>query len=275
MKETEEASPFASKVLRKGLPILDRNLKGLLEEIQEKAKKACKESKGTDVENIVYEVNRKIQNVISDDQGQFIEILEDVISILKIKIPSIPENKYILSKIEALDNKMISPEKYRDLPLIVSLIPTIKVISEQELDQKLHQLNLIYNEIIKVKDKLSCISFDISKMKFNSADVVSDLKTMKEELKKLNEIEDLNTLSIEKLDSTQAEKLSSLNRDILERMEEVRVLIDKFPKNNDIQQFYDKLNELKQSKSDMLLQRSSAVISLIGFAIQVLQNKPF
>ena len=138
-------------------------------------------------------------------------------------------------------------------------------------------MDLIYDEIITVKDKLSCTSFEIfkSKMKLNSADAVSDLKTMKEELEKLNEIEDLNTLSIEKLDSTQAEKLSGLNRDILERMEEVKVLIDRFPKNNDIQQFYDKLNELKQSKSDMLLQRSSAVISLIGFAIQVLQNKPF
>ena len=47
MRDTEETAPFATIAMRKGLPILDRNLKELLEEIQEKAKIACKESKGT------------------------------------------------------------------------------------------------------------------------------------------------------------------------------------------------------------------------------------
>jgi hypothetical protein len=44
------------------------------------------------------------------------------------------------------------------------------------------------------------------------------------------------------------------------------------PKNSDILKFYNKLNELKQSDSDILLQRSSAIITLIGFAMPVLQQ---
>ncbi len=47
MKDADEKAPFATEVLRKGLPILDRNLKELLEEIQEKAKTACQVSQGT------------------------------------------------------------------------------------------------------------------------------------------------------------------------------------------------------------------------------------
>ncbi|WP_243684072.1 hypothetical protein [Methanosarcina barkeri] len=39
MKDTEETAPLATEVMRKGLPILDRNIKRILEEIQEKAKK--------------------------------------------------------------------------------------------------------------------------------------------------------------------------------------------------------------------------------------------
>ena len=102
---------------------------------------------------------------------------------------------------------------------------------------------------------------------------MSDLKTMKEEMEKLNKIEGLKTLSLDKLDSNYAEKLNSLNRDILERLDEVKTLIDNLPKNEDTQKFYKKLNKLKQSKSDILLQKSSAVVSLIGFAMQILQYK--
>ena len=61
MRDTEETAPFATIAMRKGLPILDRNLKELLEEIQKKAKIACKESKGTDTEEIACDVNREVQ----------------------------------------------------------------------------------------------------------------------------------------------------------------------------------------------------------------------
>jgi len=270
MKCTDEKAPFATKVLRKGLPILDRNLKELLEEIQKKAKIACRESIGTDTEAIVCDINKEIQNAISDDQEQYIEIFENILSILKIKIPSIPENKFILSKIEALDNKVISPEKYQDLPLIISIMPTMKVVSEQELDQKLDQkFDFAFSEIIYIKDKLSCISFDISKTKFNSADILSDLETMKEELEKLSKIEGLSTLSIEKLDSMQAEKINGLNNYVLRRLDEIKILICKLSGDNDelYEEYSRRLDELKQSKLDTLLQRYSAVISLIGFVI--------
>jgi hypothetical protein len=273
MKYTDGKAPFATEVLRKGLPILDRNLKELLEEIQKKAKIACKESKYTATEAIVCEINKEIQNAINDDEKQYIEICENILSILKIKIPSIPENKFILSKIEAVDNKIISPEKYQDLPLIISIMPIMKVVSEQELDQKLDEklqkFDLIFGEIICVKDKLSCISFDISKIKLNSADIISSLKSMKEELEKLSETEDLNTLSIEKLDSVQAEKLNGLKNTILERLDEIEILMHELSKdNNEIYEEYSRrLDELKQSKLDTLLQRYSAVISLIGFVI--------
>ena len=55
--------------------------------------------------------------------------------------------------------------------------------------------------------------------------------------------------------------------------DEVKTLIDNLPKNRDTQEFYKKLDELKQSKSEMLLQKSSALVSLIGFAMQILQYK--
>jgi hypothetical protein len=42
---------------------------------------------------------------------------------------------------------------------------------------------------------------------------------------------------------------------ILERLDEIESFIDSLPKNSDTQKFCAKLNELKQSKLEMLLQK--------------------
>ncbi len=281
MRDTEETAPFATTAMRKGLPILNRNLKELIEEIQEKARIACKESKGTDAEKIIYQTKKEIQNAINNDSKPYTDILEDILSIVKTKILSMPKNEFIFSKIREADNKKISAEKYNDLPLVISMMPTMKVISEQELNHKYHKLDLIYENAMDIKvelntigTKLDCIRYDIFKSKLNSHDVILNLSAMKKELEKLNEIKHLNAFSIEKLNFIQAENLSNLNNDMLERLNEIKNLVDDLPNKNDITGFDDKLNELKQSKSNKLMQNTSAVITLIGFAMQILGSIP-
>nr|WP_054864627.1 HEAT repeat domain-containing protein [Methanosarcina barkeri] len=61
MKDAEETAPFATITLQKGLPILNKNLKELLEEIQKKAKIACKESVGTPEAEIACTINKEVQ----------------------------------------------------------------------------------------------------------------------------------------------------------------------------------------------------------------------
>jgi len=273
MKDTEKTAPFATMTLRKGLSVLDRNLKKLIEEIQEKAKIACKESQDTLTQEIAYAVSKEVRKWEIGSQEEMSQQLEDIAYLLKMKIADLPENEYVLNKIEAMKHERNLAKQYDTLLFVIGQIPTMKVISKQELDQKLQKFDRTFNEIICVKDKLNCISFDISKIKLNSADVILDLKTMKEELEKLSKIEGLNTLSIEKLDSTQAEKLNGLNNDILERLDEIKIIIRELSKDNDelYQEYSRKLDELKQSKLDTLLQRYSAAISLISFAISGIQ----
>lgn len=45
MKDTDETAPFDTEVLRKGLPILDRNIKRLIEEIQKKQRRCVRHLK--------------------------------------------------------------------------------------------------------------------------------------------------------------------------------------------------------------------------------------
>jgi hypothetical protein len=198
----------------------------------------------------------------------------DIAYLLKNKVANIHENEYVLNKIEAMRNERDLTKQYEALLFIIGQIPNVKVVLEQELDNKLQKLDLIYNKTVRIEDKLDCISFDIFKIKLNPYNMVSTLDAMKNELEKLNERETLNYINIEKLNFTQDDKLNDLNIDLLERLDEIKILVHEFSKNNNIPEFYfevsKRLDELKQPTLDRVLQRVSAVISLIGFVIPML-----
>lgn len=58
LETTEEKAPSATKLIWKGLPIIDQNIQRIIVEIQEKAKVLCKQTKGTQLEELGNEVNR-------------------------------------------------------------------------------------------------------------------------------------------------------------------------------------------------------------------------
>ncbi|MDD3248292.1 MAG: HEAT repeat domain-containing protein [Methanosarcina sp.] len=64
MRETEETAPFATIALRKGLPILNRNLKELLEEIQKKTEVIHEQTKGTPFEELGHELSHSGQSLL-------------------------------------------------------------------------------------------------------------------------------------------------------------------------------------------------------------------
>ncbi len=123
IKDADEKAPYATEVLRKGLPLLDRNLKELLEEIQKKAMIACKESQGTVTEEIACDVYREVQKWEISNQEEMKRYVENLIFALKSKIPNIPTNEGILVKIEALKNEKDLTKQYEILPTVISLIP--------------------------------------------------------------------------------------------------------------------------------------------------------
>ncbi len=58
LDETEEKAPGATKLIKKGLPIIDQRIKEIITEIQENAKALCKQTKNTQLEDLGKEVNR-------------------------------------------------------------------------------------------------------------------------------------------------------------------------------------------------------------------------
>lgn len=112
-----------------------------LEEIQEKAKAVCEKSKGTVAEEIAYSVCREIQKWEIGNHEEMTKKVEDVTYILKTKVADLPENEYILNKIEAMRHERDLTKQYETFHYVIGLIPTMKVISAQEFDHTLQDLN--------------------------------------------------------------------------------------------------------------------------------------
>ncbi len=140
IKNTEKTAPSATQVLRKGLPILDRKLKSLLEEIQEKAKTACRESQGTDTEEIACAVSREVQKWEIGSQEEMTQKVEDAAYLLKSKVADLPENEYILNKIEVMRHEKDLTKQYETLLFVIGQIPTVKVVPEDVVVENINKV---------------------------------------------------------------------------------------------------------------------------------------
>ncbi len=131
MKNTEEKAPFATATVRKGLPFLHRKIKSLVNEIQEKSKIACKESKGTDTEKIACDVSREVQKWEIGSPEEVTLYVESFISTLESKIPRLPENERIFKMInESKDQKNLK-KLLKNTSELIEIIPQITIDPER------------------------------------------------------------------------------------------------------------------------------------------------
>jgi hypothetical protein len=167
IKCTDEKTPFATKVLRKGLPILDRNLKAIIGEIQEKAKTVCKVPQGTATKEIAYSVCREVQRWEISNQVEMSWYVLNLVAIIKSKIPRNTENKEILDMIESMKFEKDLTKQYRTLSIVIGLIPTVNVVT---VDPIVENISKVGKELgTKVDD----LSQKMNKIKISS---IPDIK---------------------------------------------------------------------------------------------------
>ncbi|MFY1110429.1 MAG: HEAT repeat domain-containing protein [Methanosarcinaceae archaeon] len=152
LRSMKDAASSDGNTVREGI---DRKLKSLLEEIQEKAKTACRESQGTDTEEIACAVSREVQKWEIGSQEEMSWNVSNVVRVLKSKIPNTPENEEILDMIESMKYERDITKQYRILPAIIGLIPTVNVVSEEAVTEKIkNSERTILEEIRKGIQKL-------------------------------------------------------------------------------------------------------------------------
>jgi HEAT repeat protein len=148
MKKTDEKAQLATAVLRKGLPILDRNLKAFIEEIQKKAEIACKESKGTATEKITCTIYREIQKWEIGSQEEMAFNVENLIFTLESSIPRILENQDVFNRIQQVREQKDVAKQYGIISTIIPLIP--KLYMEQTVGE-------LKNNIREIKEKVDYV----------------------------------------------------------------------------------------------------------------------
>ncbi len=123
----EEKAPGASRLIRKGLPIIDERIKGIITEIQEKAKAACQQSIGTPAGEIACGANKEIQQLRIENPEKMIWAVENIIFVLHTKIPHNPENKNIHDWIEEIRKEEDMTKQYQMIAILIAMIPSANV----------------------------------------------------------------------------------------------------------------------------------------------------
>ena len=98
-----------------------------MNEIQEKARIAREQSKGTPAEEITKVVDEKVQEW-PDNKEQVPFYIEDLINYLKIKIPFYKDAKYINDSIEEIRTEKDSEKRLQIIAKLIPIIPQIIVI---------------------------------------------------------------------------------------------------------------------------------------------------
>jgi len=180
MKNTEKTAPYATELIRKGLPILDRKLKSLLEEIQEKAKTACRESQGTDTAEIACAVSREVQKWEIGSQEYLAPQIESLVFMFKSYIPNIEENSLILNRVDQILNEQDIVKQYT---LLNNLIPQIIDIQVSEkttpILDGINYLRVSVDRLIESVDELQNPQEYLDTIQLNLEELKNEIPEMK------------------------------------------------------------------------------------------------
>ena len=148
LDSTEDRAPGATKLIRRGLPVIDEQIQGMLAEIRKKSRALCKKSLGTPFEDLGKEVNEIGLNLLS--VGNPIA-LEKQIKFLEISLSAICNRMPGEESVEAckllnlaIDEPYIET-KLSLINMILNKIPLI--ISNSEYIEKIEQIEKKLDEI--------------------------------------------------------------------------------------------------------------------------------
>ena len=273
LDSTEEVAPGAVNLMRRGLPIIDENIKKILADIEEKSKDFCKDSKQTPFENIsrkTYENVKGLGELNSPIEAEM--MLNKSISFWRSICDILPEESRVFIN-ELLDKMEVAElyEKAKTNVIILSAVQPQIINLQEKLADKDKLIEYLKDSVTQ---RLDNINYGVFKIKHNSAEIKLALNQVQIELKKLNliktDIDNFGT-NLEELGDLQNRNFKELNDgmnyicNIIENE-----LLPKLPENEDKQTIIDKIDELKQSEAETLFNRAAGFSSIIGLILPLL-----
>lgn len=268
-------APIAAKVLRKGLPLIDKQIKNLLGEIEDGTKNFCRATRNTQIEQIG-RLTYKHARGLSEYGPSFVDsILNRLIIDLRNAGNRLPKeaSEIVKDQLKNIDNSDLF-NKGMIISSILNSITLVLIAQEEQLSRQEDDIKYLKDLIIMQFDN---INYNIFKIKLTSSDLKSSLCAMEKELIKLNSIsKQLNNIGVDlnHLNDVTMPNFDELNLDIIRIIQEMEKNVLNLPQTKDTEKILHEIRNLKPSRGEMILDRLSDILSIVGFTLQLYQSNP-
>jgi len=261
---TEERAPRATKLIKMGLPIIDKKIKAILWEIEEKARQFCKESKGTSLEKISRNIHEYAKGLEETENPIIVMIrLDKLTPLLHRMCEILPEGsrRVVCNQLENI--------KEAELPNKTNVILTTLTCIMVQGENMQKRLEYLEERVLL---KLDNISHGVSKLKLRSGEVVQSLHEIQDVLYELITIQADFNKGLSLNNSKIQELLTRINNGITRLAGEIKEdIIPILPPNNDttkeILENLEKLQDLKLCKEEVLFNRGAGLASIISLIL--------
>lgn len=266
LASSEKDAPIATKLILRGLPIIDKKIRTILGEIKENARKFCKSARNTPFEEIgegTFEFTKRLDTI--EDKESARNILIDLVFYLRPMCLFLPESSktLICDQLNCIENSDIQTIS---VALKNTLIALNMLVSNQQ-----EQIGYLKSVI---DARLKTIDYNILRIKISSGDAVTNLWAMKKEMDKIQSIKDSLTAfgsSIQNFENSLDQHISLNHSDIDQLIDQIKNLIIVRPETPQTKRILHLIKDMKKSKNEILFNRIVDLSSIIGLALSILQ----
>ena len=219
---TEENASGASRLIRKGLPIIDERIKGIIGEIKEKTKTLCKQTQDTQFADLGNKLNKagqilsKVGNPIALDKT--IDNMQIVLSAICAKMPEEEKGEACELLKQAKDEPYVE-DRINLTNMVLSKISTqMNIVSaqisvEKKQDEMLARISQLSGVTERIDAKTDIVIEYVKKIETSCNQIIDDLEESGIKLRDEDK-EELKTLAAD-LRSVNSEQLTNFTNELI------------------------------------------------------------
>ena len=260
----EGKAPWASKCIRRALPIINDHIKKSIVSIRERSRSICSRTRGTNAEILGAEVYHLSRDLSTDDSLKCHRSSLRIADVLRDLCELIPRKKrdHAIELVGDIGATKAFPEIMTKIELAISFIePNIEISAFETCMTK--QIQELKSDLII---RLDNINFSIFKTKINSSNRFEELRLELRKLEELNEVVGRSGKKLEDLNLVEQQRIREAEAEVPRIITE----LEEFAKSvNDplFKEILLRIEALKTSRKRDLLSLSSdlaSIMSLIG-----------
>lgn len=263
---SERDAPVATRIILRGLPIIDKKIRIIISEIKDNARDFCISARNTPFQEIsegTFELTNRLDTLKYKESAR--NILIDLIIYLRPMCMFLPESsKPIIC--DQLDNIENSDIHAISLALKNTLIALNILLSNQE-----EQIGFLKGIL---DSRLRIIDYNIFRIKITSGNIAANLLAMKKEVDEIKSIKNsINVLGsgFQNFENSLDHCMLITHSDIDRLVDQMRELIIDRPQTAETKDILDLIEQMKKSKKDKLFDRIVDLSSIIGLILSILQ----